>query len=48
MESSLPKAATEFQLLLVSPSAGGGRWFRACLRAANATPVPAFRKPKCA
>lgn len=44
MESSLPKAATEFQLLLVSTSAGGGHWSRA----ANATPVPAFRKPKCA
>lgn len=47
MEFSLPKVPRKSHLLLGSSSAGGGCLSWAGLRAAGATPVPAFKKPQC-
>lgn len=46
MESSLPEVPRKFQILLLSPSSGRGHMSWACLCAAGAAPVPAFKKPK--
>lgn len=42
-----PKSTCTIPPIALSPSAGGGCLFPACLQAADAAPVLAFKKPKC-